>query len=97
LQFMYYPFLFEPKVRPGLPCRIKRKLASVFKMNSLTDMRRASLTAAFWNSYFFHLGGGSLKDAALVDTNGRHVWYSSAEARAVSAPIFPNPNAKEDL
>jgi hypothetical protein len=91
---MYYPILLKPQVRPDFPGRVKRNLASVLNMDFRTKMLRAGLTAAFWNSYFFHMGGGSIKDAGLVDTNGQHIWFSFTEANAALVSAVPRNNGK---
>jgi hypothetical protein len=80
-QMMYYPMLLEPKARPDLPARVTRKVAAALRMDFRTRLRRVGVTAAFWNSYFLHMGGGSIKDAALVDTEGRHLWFSPDDER----------------
>ena len=65
--FLYYPFLVENKTDSSLGGRFKRKLATAVDAPSFNTVQEACLTAAFLNSFFFHVGGVGMEKLKFVD------------------------------
>jgi hypothetical protein len=65
--FLHYPFLLSQKSKRSRGGRALRELCSRLGGLSDVDLKRAAMTNAFLNSYFFHLGGGELADMQLVN------------------------------
>jgi hypothetical protein len=65
--FLHYPFLLNPHLDDSLSGRLKRKVAAVLGVPSFVTLQRACLTAAFLDSFFFHISGGSFEQVELVN------------------------------
>ena len=55
--FLHYPFLVNRRENDGFRGRMKRKILSALGGRSFASVQRACLTAAYLNSFFFHVSG----------------------------------------
>jgi hypothetical protein len=65
--FLHYPFLTNHKTGSSFGDRLKRKLAAAMDAPSFNTVQGACLTAAFLNSFFFHVGGVGMEKLKFVD------------------------------
>ena len=73
-QFLYYPFLLQPRVRRDPVSLAKRKISKLVGLGPLQTLRKASVRAAFEQSFFFHLGGFGTNDMAMVSDHAENWW-----------------------
>ena len=65
--FLHYPFLLNHHLDNSFGGRLKRKLAAALGEPSFGTLQRACLTAAFLDSFFFHVSGSSLDQIDMVN------------------------------